>query len=254
MKKDTIRQLVVMVSVLATLAVNVLANALPINGQSTGEISDRFAVYFTPAGYVFAIWGVIFIGWMLLAVYQALPAQRENPRLRKTGYLFALSGVFNAGWLVLWHYNQFPLTLVFMLALLVLLVMVYLRLGIGRADVPLGEKLLVRLPISIYLGWITVATIANLTALLDYLQWNGWGIAPEIWLVVVLAAALGVALLMTLTRKDAAYLLVLVWAFVGIWYKHSSVVVVSPAALSAAGAAAVMVVASLVLRARPKKS
>jgi hypothetical protein len=253
MDKDKTRQLVVVFSVLAALTVNVLANALPFNGQDTGEISDRFQVYFTPAGYVFAIWGLIFIGWGLLAVYQALPAQRENPRLRKTGYLFALSGIFNAGWLFMWHYNLFPLTLVFMLTLLILLVMVYLGLGIGQDDdVPLAEKVMVRVPVSVYLGWITVATIANITTLLDYVLWGAWGISPEIWLALVLAAALLVALVMTITRKDAAYLLVLVWAFFGIWSKHSTVPLVATAALTAVGAVALMVIASLVMRARKK--
>ncbi|KPL79650.1 hypothetical protein ADN00_02295 [Ornatilinea apprima] len=250
MNKDSLRQAAVVVSVLAALTVNILANALPINGQSTGEISDRFEVYFTPAGYVFSIWGVIFIGWLLLAVYQALPAQRENPRLRKIGYPFALSGLFNAGWLVLWHYNQFPATLAVMLVLLALLIVVYLCMEPRNPQVPAAEKWLVQLPVRVYLGWITVATIANLTALLDYLQWNGWGLRPEIWLVVVLSAALLVALAMARTQKDVAYLLVLVWSFVGIWVKHRAVPTVGAAALSAAVAVALLALASLVSRLR----
>ncbi|NMC55324.1 MAG: tryptophan-rich sensory protein [Chloroflexi bacterium] len=250
MNKDSLRQAAVVVSVLGALTVNILANALPINGQSTGEISDRFEVYFTPAGYVFSIWGVIFIGWLLLAVYQALPAQRENPRLRKIGYPFALSGLFNAGWLVLWHYNQFPATLAVMLVLLALLIVVYLRMEPRNPQVPAAEKWLVQLPVRVYLGWITVATIANLTALLDYLQWNGWGLRPEIWLVVVLSAALLVALAMARTQKDVAYLLVLVWSFVGIWVKHRAVPTVGAAALSAAVAVALLALSSLVSRLR----
>lgn len=250
MNKDSLRQAAVVISVLAALTVNILANALPINGQSTGEISDRFEVYFTPAGYVFSIWGVIFIGWLLLAVYQALPAQRENPRLRNIGYPFALSGLFNAGWLVLWHYNQFPATLAVMLVLLALLIVVYLRMEPRNPQVPAAEKWLVQLPVRIYLGWITVATIANLTALLDYLQWNGWGVRPEVWLVTVLSAALLVALVMARTQKDVAYLLVLVWSFVGIWVKHRAVAGVGVAALFAAVAVALLALASLISRLR----
>lgn len=250
MNKDSLRQAAVVVSVLVALTVNILANALPINGQSTGEISDRFEVYFTPAGYVFSIWGVIFIGWLLLAVYQALPAQRENPRLRNIGYPFALSGLFNAGWLVLWHYNQFPATLAVMLVLLALLIVIYLRMEPRNPQVPAAEKWLVQLPVRVYLGWITVATIANLTALLDYLQWNGWGLRPEIWLVVVLSAALLVALAMARTQKDVAYLLVLVWSFAGIWVKHRVVPTVGAAALFAAVAVALLALANLVSRLR----
>lgn len=250
MNKDSLRQALVVLSVLAALTVNILANALPINGQSTGEISDRFEVYFTPAGYVFSIWGVIFIGWLLLAVYQALPAQRENPRLRKIRTPFALSGLFNAGWLVLWHYNQFPATLAVMLALLALLIVVYLRMEPRNPQVPAAEKWLVQLPVRVYLGWITVATIANLTALLDYLKWNGWGVRPEVWLVTVLSAAVLVALAVARTQKDVAYLLVLVWSFVGIWVKHRAVAGVGVAALFAAVAVALLALASLVSRLR----
>src|SRR5512146_173276 len=96
MSKDTVRQIANILSVVLALAVNILASALPLNGQNTGEISDRFKVYFVPAGYVFAIWGIIYIGWIAFAIYQALPAQKDSPRLRRLGYLFALSGVFNA--------------------------------------------------------------------------------------------------------------------------------------------------------------
>jgi hypothetical protein len=97
--KDTLRQLANALSVVLALTVNVLASALPLNGQNTGEISDRFQVYFVPAGYVFAIWGVIYIGWIAFVIYQFIPSQKESPRLRNLGYLFALSSVFNAAWL-----------------------------------------------------------------------------------------------------------------------------------------------------------
>src|SRR3990172_10285336 len=101
--KDFVRQTIVVLTVAATIVVNILANALPLNGLNTGEISDRFKVYFVPAGYVFAIWGLIYIGWIAFAIYQALPSQKESPRLRRLGYSFALSGVFNAAWLFSWH-------------------------------------------------------------------------------------------------------------------------------------------------------
>jgi hypothetical protein len=95
MKKDIIRQFVNVLAVVAVLVVNGLANALPLNNQTTGEISDRFQVYFVPAGYVFSIWGLIYLGLLAFAVFQALPAQRDNPRLRRVGYLFAASCVAN---------------------------------------------------------------------------------------------------------------------------------------------------------------
>jgi hypothetical protein len=243
MNRDTLRQLLVILSVLATIGVNGLANALPLNGQMTGEISDRFQVFFVPAGYVFSIWGLIYLGLLAYAVYQALPVQRENPRLRQTGYLFVWSCVANIAWLFLWHYNQFVLTVPAMLALLGLLITIYLRLGVGRSDVPAGERWLVHLPFSIYLGWITVATIANLTAALDFIQWSGWGISPELWTAIMLAAGVAISAAMTLTRRDLAYSLVLVWAFVGIAVKHGGVALVAGSAWAAAGAVVVLAAA-----------
>jgi hypothetical protein len=227
MRKDTIRQAVNVLALVATIALNGLANALPLNGLTTGDISDRFDVYFVPAGYVFSIWGLIYLALTAFVIYQALPGQRDNPRLRRVGYLFALSCVANVAWLFLWHYEVFPLTIVAMVALLLLLIAIYLRLGIGRSEVSTAEKWLVRVPFSIYLGWITVATIANATSLLDYLNWGGWGIRPEIWAVIMLLAATAITSAVTLTRGDIAYGLVIVWAVAGIAIKHAGTPVVS---------------------------
>src|SRR5512147_3227802 len=99
MSKDRIRQYANLLSVLLALTINILATTLPLNGQNTGEISDRFRVYFVPAGYVFSIWGIIYIGWIAFTIFQFLPSQKENPRLRWLGYLFAISNVLNAAWL-----------------------------------------------------------------------------------------------------------------------------------------------------------
>ncbi len=224
--KDRQRQIAVVLTILLTLIVNGLANALPINGLNTGQISDRFQVYFVPAGYVFSIWGVIYIGLIAFAIFQALPAQRENPRLRATGWWIALGGLANSVWIFLWHYLQFPLTLIAMLVLLATLIITYLRLGTGRTKVSAAETWAVCVPFSIYLGWITVATAANVTSLLDYLKWDGFGIAPEIWMGIVLAAVLVIATLMAFTRRDVAYALVLLWALAGIGVKHAAVAAV----------------------------
>jgi benzodiazapine receptor len=234
MNSDRVRQFLVVLAVLSVILVNGAANALPLNGQTTGEISDRFDVYFVPAGYVFSIWGLIYLGLIAYAVYQALPAQAENPSLRSIGYLFVLSCVANIVWLFLWHYEFFPLSVVAMLALLGLLIVIYLRLDIGRSAVPAAMQWSVHVPFSIYLGWITVATIANVTALLDYWNWSGWGISPEAWTVIMLAAAVVIGGAVSLTRGDVAYAAVLIWAFVGIAVKHSATPIVSIAAWVAA--------------------
>jgi len=221
--KDTLRQISVVLTVIATLIINILANALPLNGLNTGQISDGFQVYFVPAGYVFSIWGLIYLGLIALAIFQALPSQKENPRMRSTGWWISLGGLANIAWIFLWHYQQFPLTLVAMLTLLATLIITYLRLGIGKTSVPTTEKWSVRVPISIYLGWITVATVANVTSLLDYLNWNGFGLAPEIWMYIVLVAVLIIAGLVIYHRRDIAYTLVILWALAGIAIKFAAV-------------------------------
>ena len=254
MRKDTLRQLVVVLAVVATVLLNGLANALPLNGLTTGEISDRFQVYFVPAGYVFSIWGLIYLALAAYAVYQALPAQRENARLGRIGYLFVLSCLANVTWLFLWHYEQFAWTMVAMIGLLLSLIAIYLRLGIGRTQVPPAERWLVHVPFSIYLGWITVATVANVTSLLDHVNWGGWGIQPAVWAVLMLVVGAAIASAVGLTRGDVAYMLVIVWAFVGIAVKHAATPLVATAAWAATGIVAVMLVASVLIRRRPDRA
>jgi hypothetical protein len=219
--KDTLRQIANLVAVIIALTVNILASTLPLNGQNTGEISDRFQVYFVPAGYVFSIWGVIYLGWIAFTIYQFQPSQKESPRLRRLGYLFAISNLFNAAWLFAWHYNAFGLSVLVMLSLLGLLIASYLRLDVNRVAVTRAERWSVDIPFSIYLGWITVATVANITDWLYLVEWNGLGIPAQTWAVIMLAAASLLGVLMTLTRRDAAYLFVLVWSFVGIAMKQT---------------------------------
>jgi benzodiazapine receptor len=252
MNRDAVRQFVNVLATAAMIIVNVMANALPLNGQQTGAISDRFAIYFVPAGYVFSIWGLIYLALLGFTVYQALPSQRENPRLRRVGYLYAGSSVLNIAWIFFWHYNVFPATLIVMLGLLASLIAIYVRLGIGRAPVITAEKWLVNVPFSIYLGWITVATIANASQLLFYLKWSGWGINPQVWAVIMIFAATAVALLMTLFRRDIAFVLVLVWALAGIGVKHIAAPAVSAAAWICALLVALMVVYLVVRSFRPR--
>jgi translocator protein len=253
MNTSILRQVLVVVAVIATIVVNGLATALPINNQTTGEISDRFDVFFVPAGYVFSIWGVIYLGLVAYAIYQAFPAQRDNPRLARIAPWFILSCVANSIWIFLWHYEQFVLTIVAMLTLLVSLIAVYVQLGIGRTAVSSGEKWLVRLPFSIYLGWVSVATIANITSTLDWVNWGGWGISEQSWAVIMLVVAVVLALLVERTRRDIAYILVFVWAFIGIGVEQSDATTVATAAYIAAGLLAVLAVVSFVMRQRESR-
>jgi hypothetical protein len=222
MSKDTIRQIANFLTAVLALTINILAVTLPLNGQDTGEISDRFQVYFVPAGYVFSIWSFIYLGWIAFIIFQFLPAQKESPRLRRLGYLFALSNLANAAWLFCWHYNLFGLSVLVMLALLGLLIASYLRLNVNRSSVRRLEYWSVDVMFSVYLGWITVATVANITSWLYFIGWDGFGIAAQTWAVIMLTVASLLGLAMAWTRRDAGYLFVLVWAFAGIAVKQTS--------------------------------
>jgi len=246
--KDTLRQITNLVTVLIALTVNILATALPLNGQNTGEISDRFKVYFVPAGYVFSIWGIIYIGWIAFTIYQFRASQKESPRLRRLGYLFAISNIFNAAWLFTWHYNFFGLGVLVMLTLLGLLIVSYLRLDVNRAPVSLAERWSVDIPFSVYLGWITVAAVANIADWLYLVNWDGFGIGPQTWAVIMIIVASVVGLLMALTRSDAAYLFVLVWSFIGIAIKQTPTPNVAIGAWIAAVFMLVLAVYSLIRR------
>jgi hypothetical protein len=205
-----------------------------------------------PANYVFSIWGVIYTLLIGYAVYQARPSQRANPRLRRVGYLFALSSIANGAWLVLFHYEYFPLTMVAMVIVLLSLTGIYLRLDMGKTEVSRAEKWLTQVPFSVYLGWITVATIANASYVLYDANWDGFGLSGAVWATIMLVVATAVTLTVIVTRRDIAYTAVIVWALVGIVVKQSDTALV---AVTAALMAATMIGAMLVARVwvRPAK-
>jgi hypothetical protein len=238
-----------LVSLLATIIVNALANILPINDLQTGAVSDSFGALFTPAGYVFAIWGVIYLTLAVFAVYQVLPSQKDNARLDRVGIWFILANLFNGSWIFAWHYLLFPLSMLLMLGLLVSLVVIYLRLGIGTGKTSLNERWLVDMPFSIYLGWISVATIANASVILLDLNWDGFGLSETIWTVIMLVVGVILGLLMTLKRSEVFYTLVLIWAFIGITQNGSGDNVVSTTAWAGSAILAIfLVIARGVLR------
>ncbi|MHA2331845.1 MAG: hypothetical protein ACXAEU_07445 [Candidatus Hodarchaeales archaeon] len=207
-----------------TLAVNMLANILPINSKTTGEISDSIPNLFVPAGYVFAIWGVIYVLLLVFTVYQALPKNRDGAFLEKIGIAFIIGNLANATWIILWHYEMVLLSLGAMLLLFISLLTIYLKLDIGKQEVTREEKLAVHLLFSVYLGWITVATVANVTALLVTLNWDAFGISEVIWTSIVLITVLIITVLMIITKKDYVYSFVIIWAAAGITVRQWNVV------------------------------
>jgi len=205
-----------------TILINGLAGSTTIiAGKNTAQISDANPTLITPAGYVFSIWGIIYILLGVFVVFQALPSQQGRDFQKQIGWLFALSSLANIAWLFLWQFEYLSLSVVLMFLLLSSLILIYLRLGIGKSKVGMREKLAVHLPFSVYLGWITIASIANVAATLVSIKWDGFGISPETWAAVIIAVALLIAILVVASRKDVAYALVIIWALVGIAVKQS---------------------------------
>lgn len=251
------------VGVAATIVINGLANSLPIAGNTTGELSDSYPNLFVPAGFTFAIWGVIYLLLIAFAVYQLVGVFRDSLDVKRAVMTihiwFAVASIGNIAWIFAWHYERVVLSLLFMLVLLAALLIIYQRLGIsyggavnpagdggsagggsvGAATTPVGDggspaagdagspgpaarpyRWFLLIPMSVYLGWITVATVANVTAVLVDLGWAGFGISEAIWAAVVIVVAFALGLLMLAFRGDVAYVLVVIWAFFGIFMKR----------------------------------
>lgn len=246
------RMVVLPAVTLVMIAINSIAGASGINGIRTGSISDQYPNFFVPAGYVFSIWGVIYLGLIAYVIWQALPAQQNNPRLQAIAPFFVLSCLANIAWLFSFHFYQFGLAMVMMVVLLLLLIACYLRLGTGVTPASASEIAFARVPFSIYLGWITVATVANATQLLVSLGIRDFlGIPEATWAAIMIVIASIVGLLMFLRHRDAAYLLVLAWAFAGIGVKQASLPAVStPAWITTAFIAVLALIAFIPRRPR----
>ncbi len=233
-----------------TVLVNSLAGSTKLIGSTnTATISEKYPTLITPPGYVFSIWGVIYVLLGLFVVVQALPSEKGKEYQKRIGNLFVLSSIFNILWLLLWQYELLILSVVVMFLLLATLVMTHLNLGTGKTQASLRERLAIHAPFSVYLGWITIATIANVSVTLVSLNWNGLGIAPETWSVLVIGLALTITLLMVGKRNDVAYGLVVIWALVGITLKQNEPQTVAAIAETGAVVTAIAEAATL-LRSR----
>ena len=235
-----------------TVLVNALAGSTTIlGGKLTAQISDANPTLITPAGYVFSIWGIIYILLGIFVVFQALPSQRGKDYQERIGWLFVLSSLLNIAWLFLWQFEYLSSSVVLMFLLLATLIAIYLRLNIGKSAVPLREKLAVHLPFSVYLGWITIASIENVAVALVSVGWDGFGINQETWAFLIVIIALLITLLVVATRKDLAYGLVVIWALLGIAVKQSgNQNIVTTTEISAAVIAITLALSILISRLR----
>jgi len=211
-----LRILVALTSV-GMIAMNALANILPFFGRGTGEVSALYPTLVTPAGYVFAIWAVIYLGLIAYSIAQFTGHLAEDPLPDLLAWPLIISNVANVIWLLLWHSLNIYWTVPFMLVLLASLIVAYLLAHDGRPQRPTAlEAWTVRAPLGVYLGWVSVATIANISGALVAAKWGGFGIAPPWWGLLVLFVATVLAFANLVRVGDCVFAGVFVWALTGI--------------------------------------
>ena len=230
------------VALVVALAVNGLATSLPLNGQTPSEIAARFSSYFIPADFTFGIWGPIYLALIGFVLYPFLPQQRGSPALDRIGWLFAINCLANAAWIVLWHYEFYALSPLVMVTMLGSAAALYLRLDIGRDRAGPRDWWMLHMPISLYLGWLCVATISNISCVLEITGWNRWGLTAETWMLIMLAVTGLLAFVIAWQRRDAVVLLVLVWALAGIAIKQADSAAVATSSYAIAGLMLAMLV------------
>lgn len=207
----------------AMIIANWSAVAIPLFGRETGEISDMYPTAITPAGYAFSIWGIIYsllFGFILL---QLKPKYAQQPEFARIGPWFILSCVFNIAWIIVWHALQLQWTVLVMIALLITLIVIYLRTRPVGPTTPRLTRVFASGTFSVYLGWISVATIVNISVALYDAGWDGWGIAPENWAILLLIIACLLAFIIAYRFQDSAYGLVIAWATLAVAVKQQAV-------------------------------
>lgn len=216
-----------LIGYIATLVINYLAIGLPLNGKTPQELSALYPNLFVPAPLTFSIWSLIYLLLGIFLVYSFVYTFRNRSMtnesfLDRIGYWFFISCLANIVWVVSWHYEIVPLAMLLMLIILGSLIAIYQRQKIGISGASNTEKYLTHLPFSIYLGWITVATIANVTAMLVNFGVGGLGLGEPIWAVIVILVAIGITMAMIFNRRDIFYGLVVAWALFGIYLERNA--------------------------------
>lgn len=223
-------------AIILALVVNTLSNFFPPGGQNVGEIANTLlsGVLIIPANYAFAIWGVIYVGLIAYGVYQLRPSQRDNPNIQRVNILLITACAAQIIWIFCFTLQFFALSIGPMVVILLALVGAYLNLGTGEARPSRRRRWLAQIPFSVYLAWISVATIINVAAALYAAGWNGWGLSSVAWTAVMVVVAMVLAGVVAWRGRDLAFVLVYAWAFGAIAVRHSNIPALWITALGAA--------------------
>jgi hypothetical protein len=217
----TLIKWIALFSYVGMVTVNALANILPINGMATGAISDSYPNLFAPAGFTFSIWGLIYLLLAVYVGYQFIPKSLEQEKfLAQINLYFILSSLANSVWIFSWHYKMIGLSVILMLVILYSLAKISSLTNSKK--LALKDVLVLKIPFGVYFGWITIATIANITTFLVGLGWKNFIFPDDVWMIIILLVGMMIASWITIREKNVAYGLVPVWAYFGIYAKHTS--------------------------------
>lgn len=208
------------------VGINALANILPIGGRTTGGVSEFVDNIFVPAGFTFSIWGVIY-SLLAFFVIMAFIKRKEQPykeAISSIGYLFLINSLLNATWIFAWHNLYIGISMILMIGLLATLLMIYLKLQKINFESNSLASWSMRIPFRVYAGWISVATIANMAAMLTFYDFDGFGIDPQLWAMTMISIATVLGVLMLFKFDDFAFSTVVAWALYGIYSKRVAVV------------------------------
>lgn len=207
--------------VVITIIINFIAVTLPLNGKTTGQLSDKYANLFVPAGLTFSIWGIIYLLLLIYSIYHIIVSIIDYSKIEKyfqTFIAFSLTCIFNCAWIFAWHYEKIEISILIMIFLLITLL--YILNFLKSKNKIEKNSIFSTIPIEVYSGWITIATIANFTVLLVYLKWNGFGISPDIWTIIMILAGTLISISVIITYNAFFYGFVIIWAFIGILIKR----------------------------------
>lgn len=213
------------VSFAVMVFINFFANVVPFNKMTTGEVSDFYPNLFAPAGVAFSIWRVIYLLLAAYTIYQFDLFKKKDrifskDLIEKIGIFFSISSITNTAWIFAWHYNSIGMSLI--LIAIILVCLIFINLKLNKANLVTREKLFLKLPFSIYFGWITIAAIANTVIFLSSIGWNWFGIPESVWTILVLLLTLLIGGIVIFKKQDFAYGLSIIWAFIGILIRHTS--------------------------------
>ncbi|NLC66877.1 MAG: tryptophan-rich sensory protein [Clostridium sp.] len=210
------------ITFIIVLIVNFLANYLPINGVLTSEVSDKYESLFTPAGFIFAIWGVIYILLLLFTIYQYLELRNKEPEMddnyiEKVSSYFMISNIFNVLWILAWHYDLILLSTIFMVFIYIYLFLIMLQ--IKKSYNSIKDRFFIEIPFSIYFAWINVALLANLMAVYKFFKLDN-SLNENLTVIIVILLGLIIISSMSIYFKSISYLLTGAVSYLAIFLNH----------------------------------